>query len=42
LLVGTGASHLARRHAKLSDVLSGMLLVAMAAKLGIDAAGALR
>jgi sulfite exporter TauE/SafE len=41
LLVGTGASRFARRHAKLFDVLSGVLLVAMAAKLGIDAAVAL-
>ena len=40
-VIGTGASGFARRHARLFDIVSGVLLVAMAAKLGVDAAGGL-
>jgi sulfite exporter TauE/SafE len=41
LVVGTAASAFARRHARLFDLLSGLLLIAMAASLAVDAAGAL-
>ena len=41
LAIGTAASAFARRHARLFDLLSGLLLVWMAASLAVDAAGAL-
>lgn len=37
LLLGTSVGALARRHARLVDILSGLLLVGMAAALGADA-----
>jgi sulfite exporter TauE/SafE len=36
LLLGTGASGLARRYRRHSDILSGMVMIAMAASLGAD------
>jgi len=41
VLVGTGAATLARRHARLADILAGILLVGMAATLLARAAPAL-
>lgn len=38
LALGTGASALARRHRRLFDLLAGLLLVGMAARVGVDAA----
>ncbi len=40
LLLGTGASVLSRRYRRHSDLLSGVLMVAMAVKLLVDALGA--
>jgi sulfite exporter TauE/SafE len=40
-LVGTVASQVARRHARMFDLLSGVLLIGMAAVLAADALGAL-
>ena len=37
LAVGTVASGFARRHRKLSDLLSGVVMIGMAASLGVDA-----
>ena len=36
LIVGTAASEVARRHARLFDLLSGLMLIGMAAVLGAD------
>jgi sulfite exporter TauE/SafE len=36
LLLGTGASGLARRYRRHSDILSGVVMIAMAASLGAD------
>ena len=41
LLIGTGASALARRYRKHFDLFSGMLMIAMAAALMVDAIGAM-
>lgn len=40
-LLGTGAAAVARRHRRLADLLAGVLLVGMAASLGVDAVRAL-
>jgi uncharacterized protein len=39
LLLGTGGAAFARRHQKLTNLLAGLLLVAMALSVGVDALG---
>lgn len=41
LLLGTGISRAAAKHRKISDILSGMLMIGMAASLLIDGVGAI-